>query len=86
MSELGPNGRWVVVRDIKADPGGSMAIIEDDVYRSPCMSHNPGVPTYTRREISIIKKDEKSAELFRSVQAIKRVFPTARVKGVSNES
>lgn len=83
VSEMGPGGKWAVIRDIKADPGGSMAVVESDAYRSPCMTHNPGVPVYSKKELTIIKQVPQSAELFRAVQRIKKVFPTSRV--VRNE-
>jgi len=79
MSEIGPSGRWVIVRDIKADPGGCMAIIESEAYRTPCMAHNPGIPVYTRQELEMVKSIPHSAEVFRSIQRVKRVFPASRV-------
>lgn len=79
MAEIGPGGRWAITRDIKADPGGAMAVIEKEVYRSPCVSHNPGVPVYSKVELASLKKMPNSAELFRAVQRIKRIFTNARV-------
>jgi hypothetical protein len=79
MPELGPGGRWAVVRDIKADPGGAMAVVESETYRAPCIAHNPGVPVYTKAELSLLKRLKHGAPLFRGVQKIKKVFGRARV-------
>jgi hypothetical protein len=86
MPEIGPNGRWVVVRDIKADPGGSMAIVDSDMYRAPCMAHNPGVPVYNKMELSMLKGLPHSAEFFRFAQKVKRAFPTATVVETINKT
>lgn len=79
MLEMGPSGRWAINRDIPADPGGSMAIISDERYRSPCMHYNPGVPIYLKSELAMLKKVKKNAPLFRFVQKVKRAFPNARI-------
>lgn len=84
-NEVGPGGKWVVVKDIKADPGGTMAVVESESYRSPCQEHNPGVPVYTRAELSLVKKATHSAELFRGTQKIKKAFPGSRVVSVDSE-
>ena len=79
MPELGPGGRWVVNRDIVADPGGVMAVIVDEAYRIPCMAHNPGVPVYSKNELALIKRIPHSAGIFRFVQRVKCVFRNAKV-------
>lgn len=79
MPEYGPGGKWAVMTDLKADPGGSMAVIESEAYRAPCAAHNPGMPIYTRAELDMIKRLPHSAAHFRGVQKIKRVFAKARV-------
>lgn len=79
MAEFGPGNRWVLVTEIKADPGGSMAIVDGDIYRPPCMSSHPGVPTYTKAELAMIKHIPHSAGMFRSIQRIKKAFPMAKV-------
>lgn len=82
MAELGPNGRWVVNRDIKADPGGVMAIVVGEAYIAPCRSANPGVPIYLKQELSLLQKLEKSGPSFRFAQAVKKVFPNAKISEV----
>jgi hypothetical protein len=79
MPEKGPGGKWIVSHDIKSDPGGSMAIVDREIYRAPCMTHNPGVPVYTRDELEKVKKQPHSADVFRAIQKIKKVFPKARI-------
>lgn len=86
MSENGSDEKWVVVRDIKADPGGSMAIVDSESYRSPCAAHNPGVPIYTRAELDMIKRLPHAAARFRAVQKVKRVFDRARVVDIKINS
>jgi len=86
MNEIGPGNRWAVIRDIKADPGGCMAVIESEAYLAPCMSHNPGVPVYTKKELTIIKSMHHSADVFRAMQMVKKVFPMACVKKVILEN
>lgn len=79
MSELGPDGKWAVIRNIPADPGGVMAVVESEAYRVPCMAHNPGIPVYTKTELALLKRIPHSASLFRFAQRVKGVFKNARV-------
>lgn len=85
MPEYGPGDKWVLVREIKADPGGCMAIVDGEAYRSPCAEHNPGVPIYTRTELEMIKQAPHSAQLFRIVQNVKRLFKNSRVIRTARE-
>ena len=79
MSEFGPDGKWAVIRNIPADPGGVMAIIDSEPYRIPCMELNPGVPVYSKNELALIKRIPHSAGIFRFAQRVKGVFKNARV-------
>jgi hypothetical protein len=82
MPEIGPNGRWIVERNIPADPGGAMAIISSEAYRAPCASHNPGVPIYLKKELALLKRIPRNAQLFRFAQRVKGVFRSARISEV----
>lgn len=82
MSELGPNGRWIINRNIKAEPGGSMAVVSGEQYIAPCRSQNPGMPIYLKSELLLLNRVEKSGPLFRFAQKVKKVFPTARISAV----
>jgi len=75
--------RWVIFDDLKADPGGRMAVIQDESDRRECVTKNMGIPVYTRKELSIIQKNNPSAPVFRAMQKIKHVFLLSRV--VSSE-
>lgn len=79
MTEIGPGGKWAIMRDLPADPGGCMAVVDGESYKVPCMASNPGIPVYTKNELSLLKRIPRSAPLFRFAQAVKRVFPKARV-------
>ena len=71
--------KWTIMRDIKADPGGCMAILADEMYRVPCMANNPGMPVYSKNELALIKRIPHSASIFRFTQRVKGVFKNAKV-------
>ena len=85
MPEIGPGGRWIINREIAADPGGCMAVISDERYRPPCIHQNPGMPVYSKDELVVIKHVPHSARFFRLCQRVKRVFPKAMARWEEHE-
>jgi len=75
------DSRWELVENMKVDNGSSMVVVTEEMYRTEVM--DMGHPVYSRRELGLIHKLTKSADAFRNIQKLKRVFPECKVVEVS---